>query len=545
MFAVKGWSVDSKSLKTQQAAQPAAKKADDGAPGNSAQNKKRKRGGKDRTPRDVNDSNVGDLWATTIEGKKAPKKPKIEKKEKTSAVEEPAPASEDYIKLDVRSEKKKKPAAEGKEKPAADGKEKPAKPAVDGTEKASDSKKAKNKKRQKQRDEKEKEAASAGADKAAANAPAAPPSLPVNAKLTPMQAAMRQKLISARFRHLNETLYTAPSATSLALFADNPEMFDDYHSGFRQQVTTWPENPVDIFIRSIRDRAKVKLYNQNKAFRDVKRGKAPKEEEEPASTANPLPRTHGTCNIADLGCGDARLAATFHEDGSGQRYNLKIASYDLQSPSKFVTKADIANLPCADGSMDVAIFCLALMGTNWIDFIEEAYRILHWKGELWISEIKSRFGRVGGDKGKGGQKVVEHSVGNRRKAAAKAKAADATRAKLTAEDEEAALREHVDEVVTKSEETDVSGFVEVLRRRGFVLKDEKSVDLSNKMFVKMEFIKAAAPVVGKNVQEAGEERKGEHGTWKPKFKKFVEEETKEVSVEDETKTLKPCLYKIR
>jgi ribosomal RNA-processing protein 8 len=186
------------------------------------------------------------------------------------------------------------------------------------------------------------------------------------------------------------------------------------------------------------------------------------------------------------------------------------------------------------------------MGTNWIDFIEEAYRILHWKGELWISEIKSRFGRVGGDKGKGGQKVVEHSVGNRRKAAAKAKAADATRAKLTAEEEEAALREHVDEVVTTSNaETDVSGFVEVLRRRGFVLKDENSVDLSNKMFVKMEFIKAAEPVVGKNVREAGAERKPEPGTWAPKFKKFVEPETKEVSVADETKTLKPCLYKIR
>jgi len=530
MFAVKGWSVDSKALKTQQAAQPAAKKPEDGTNGPSGQNKKRKRGGKDRTPRDVNDSNVGDLWATTIEGKKAPKKAKIEKKDKADAGDESvAPGADDNDKAAVEGEKKEKPVAEEKEK-------------------TSDSKKAKNKKRQKQREEKEKEAAAADAGKVVANTPAAPPSLPVNAKLTPMQIAMRQKLISARFRHLNETLYTAPSATSLALFADNPEMFDDYHSGFRQQVTTWPENPVDIFIRSIRDRAKVKVYNQNKAFRDVKRGKAPKEEEEPASgeKANPLPRTHGTCNIADLGCGDARLAATFHEDGSGTRYNLKIASYDLQSPSKFVTKADIANLPCADGSMDVAIFCLALMGTNWIDFIEEAYRILHWKGELWISEIKSRFGRVGGDKGKGGQKVVEHSVGNRRKAAAKAKAADATRAKLTAEEEEAALREHVDEVVVKSnEETDVTGFVEVLRRRGFVLKDEKSVDLSNKMFVKMEFIKAAAPVVGKNVQEAGEERKGENGTWKPKFKKFVEEETKEVSVEDETKTLKPCLYKIR
>jgi ribosomal RNA-processing protein 8 len=541
MFAVKGWSVDTKALKTQQAVQPTAKKSDDGTgaastTGGAGYNKKRKRGGRERRPREVTGSNVGELWATTIEGKKAPKKPRTDKKNQTdhggedkddkTVVAADAAVPSDKLEADGQAQQ------ENKEKSTA----------------ASDSKKAKNKKRQKQRDEKEKEAA----DKAVANTPAAPPSLPVNVKLTPMQAAMRQKLISARFRHLNETLYTAPSATSLALFADNPEMFDDYHSGFRQQVTTWPENPVDNFIRTIRDRAKVKLYNQNKAFRDVKRGKAPKveekeaeEEEESTATktaATPLPRTHGTCTIADLGCGDARLAATFHEDGSGSRYNLKINSYDLQSPCKFVTLADIANLPCADGSHDVAIFCLALMGTNWIDFVEEAYRILHWKGELWVSEIKSRFGRVGGEKAK---RVVEHSVGNRRKAAAKAKAADATRAKLTAEEEEAALREHVDEVVMKNEETDVSGFVDVLRRRGFVLKDENSVDLSNKMFVRMEFIKAAAPTVGKNVQKEGEERKGDDGTWKPKYKKFVEDEAKQVSVEDETKVLKPCLYKIR
>ena len=56
--------------------------------------------------------------------------------------------------------------------------------------------------------------------------------MPLKAKLTPMQAAMRQKLISARFRHLNETLYTAPSADALQLFDANPEMFEDYHAGF-------------------------------------------------------------------------------------------------------------------------------------------------------------------------------------------------------------------------------------------------------------------------------------------------------------------------
>lgn len=522
MFAVKGWSVDSSALKTQAPAQPAVTKNEDGIEAQGP--KKRKRGGKDKKPTNVNDANVGDLWATAIEGKKALNRRERSKKRKLEA-----DFSAGADKADSPDDKADAETDATAQKTADDSSNK----------KAPNQNKNKNEKRKKQREEKA-AAAEADASTAIASTPAAPPALPVNAKLTPMQAAMRQKLISARFRHLNETLYTAPSATSLALFAENPEMFDDYHSGFRQQVTTWPENPVDNFIRSIRDRAKAKHYNQNKAFRDVKRGKEP---EAPVPNANPLPRTHGTCNIADLGCGDARLAETFHTDGSGSRYNLKIASYDLQSKSKFVTKADVANLPCADGSMDVAIFCLALMGTNWIDFIEEAYRILHWKGELWVAEIKSRFGRVGGDKGKQ-QKVVEHSVGNRRKAAAKAKAADEHRKKLTAEEEEEALRTEVDEVVLKNEETDVSGFVEVLRRRGFVLKDEKSVDLSNRMFVKMEFIKAAPAVVGKNVQKEDQPAKGQNGTWKPKFKKFVEEE-KEVSVEDETKVLKPCLYKIR
>ncbi|KAK2067581.1 hypothetical protein P8C59_001307 [Phyllachora maydis] len=61
--------------------------------------------------------------------------------------------------------------------------------------------------------------------------------------LTPLQASMREKLMSARFRHLNETLYTKPSAESFALFCNSPEMFDEYHQGFRRQVGMWPENP--------------------------------------------------------------------------------------------------------------------------------------------------------------------------------------------------------------------------------------------------------------------------------------------------------------
>lgn len=41
-------------------------------------------------------------------------------------------------------------------------------------------------------------------------------------------------------------------------------------------------------------------------------------------------------------------------------------------------------------SVDCAIFCLSLMGTNYRDFIVEANRILRKDGVLWIAEVSSR-----------------------------------------------------------------------------------------------------------------------------------------------------------
>lgn len=566
MFAVKGWNVQASALKTQTA--PVPKITDPNKDKDDAESKKRKRGEKKAPTAQVTDANVGDLWETTIDGKK-PKRDR--KKQKTETDAKPAEEKDATVeKKDAKPEDKdaqaesgatSTPAAlgadyknkrqrqlekrEARDKAIANGEyvapvEQP-KPAA----KKDGKKNNKNKKDKKSSDE------------AAAVAATAPPAAPpVSLKLTPMQTAMRQKLISARFRHLNETLYTAPSATSLDLFSSNPEMFEDYHSGFRQQVTTWPENPVDTFIRFIRERGAVKApKSQKQMFRDKKKNKGGDGDdgEKVSGVGEVLPRTHGTAIFADLGCGDARLAQTLSESGDANKLALKIHSFDLQSPSPFVTKADISALPLADGSVDVAIFCLALMGTNWIDFIEEAYRILHWKGELWVAEIKSRFGRVGGEakaaKGQPG-KPVEHSVGSKRKLQVQQKKQQKDAAIKDERDEEEALRTEVDEApaATSTEGTDVSGFIEVLKRRGFVLKNENSVDLNNKMFVRFEFIKAAAPVVGKNFKEEDVKKENNRGgeIWKMKDKKkFIEHEKKEVTVEDEAKVLKPCLYKIR
>lgn len=359
--------------------------------------------------------------------------------------------------------------------------------------------------------------------------------------LTPLQRTMRDKLTSARFRHLNQTLYTTPSSHSLSLFTQNPTFFNEYHEGFRRQVGVWPENPVEGFVRDVRARAVVRGMDSQKArFRQEKkqRGKKGLKEELPVTTIeattglDPLPRTDGVCIIADLGCGDAHLASSLYSDL--RKLKLKILSYDLAAPSPLITQADIKNLPLKDGSVDIAVFCLALMGTNWIEFVEEAWRVLRWKGELWVAEIKSRFGRVS----KGVKGRVEHSVGNRVKGKV-----DKKKRKTEEElkDEEAAVVE-IDEGddLGREAETDVAAFVEVLRKRGFVLKGE--VDAGNKMFVRMRFLKALTPIKGKGIPPKND-RGGD--TWKAEERaKFLEgdENTEE---EDEAKVLKPCVYKIR
>jgi ribosomal RNA-processing protein 8 len=45
-----------------------------------------------------------------------------------------------------------------------------------------------------------------------------------------------------------------------------------------------------------------------------------------------------------------------------------------------------------DNSMDVAVYCLSLWGTNYQDYFTEAYRILDTDGKMVIVEPSSKFG---------------------------------------------------------------------------------------------------------------------------------------------------------
>lgn len=178
------------------------------------------------------------------------------------------------------------------------------------------------------------------------------PSIPANpssSQLTPLQKKMHKKLAGAKFRWINEQLYTTDSSHAVKLFKEKPEMFrivsyiswleirsnwilPQYHEGFRSQVEEWPTNPVDVLIRYLRTKG---------------------------------PETV----VADMGCGDGKIAQELHKI-------LEIHSFDLVAPNKFITACDIAHVPLKAGSVDIVIFCLSLMGVNFMDFLQEAFRIL-------------------------------------------------------------------------------------------------------------------------------------------------------------------------
>ncbi|EED20670.1 rRNA processing protein Rrp8, putative [Talaromyces stipitatus ATCC 10500] len=371
-----------------------------------------------------------------------------------------------------------------------------------------------------------------------------PPAAPTStAKLTPLQQKMREKLMSARFRHLNETLYTTPSKQAQAMFEANPELFTEYHNGFSRQVKeSWPSNPVDGYIAAVRKRGAVPAHHN-----DTKKHNN--------NAVAPLPRRpNGLCTIADLGCGDAQFARSLIP--SAKKLQLKLLNFDLQSPDdSLVTKADIANLPVTDGSVDVTIFCLSLMGTNWVSFVEEAWRVLRGdgKGECWVSEVKSRFGKVNRKKAQIGLKRDEATMSNTQKKKLKNKKkkknGNNESDEEDADEDEEIYAEDAQPGSGSNDDTDISAFVEVFKSRGFVLKQE-SVDKSNKMFVKMEFVKAGgAPTKGKytGIIPAPARRNSEKSTQTKK--RFIDrgddEASKQLTAEQEAKVLKPCVYKIR
>lgn len=522
MFAVPGWSLSTSDLKTQTAPIPSLTKAQatqDGEAKPTVEKKSRKRK-REHKALDVTAENVGELWQTVIEGR--PSSNNTKKPEKSNDIKERKPNKR-------RRRQEAKAAREQEEEAVVDEGHQQPRPPPDDVSNA-----AKN------------PITTAAAVQDPISSPPVPskpaPNAPLpTSNLTPLQSRMQSKLTSARFRHLNQTLYTTPSSSSLTLFTTTPEAYTAYHAGFRAQVGTWPENPIVGFIRDI----EMRWRERRGVGRDVngfrKKGKIAGGGE---GVVRPLPTGRdGICTVVDLGCGDATLAASLRhltaeatgterkrEKGKGHgggkeggKGVLEIMSVDLakgDGPNQgLVTVGDVTDLKALgirDGSIDVAVCCLSLMGTNWVRVVDECARVTRDASEVWVAEIKSRFAKPKGAR-KGGIGEKRKEKGGKRK---KGDEEDEV------EDEEmAALEEKKD-----AGETDVSAFVEVWRKRGFALAADP--EMGNKMFVKMRFLR---------VGRAG----GGHNGVMSSHPRFTVQDGPDSGAIDESKTLKPCVYKTR
>jgi len=145
---------------------------------------------------------------------------------------------------------------------------------------------------------------------------------------------------------MNQRWNGAKSGTTHTRLQDNPEEWQHYHALYRDARKTWAVVPFEQMVKEL----------------SIREGYV----------------------VGDFGCGEALLA----EELGG---TCTVHSFDHVAINDTVTACDIADVPIDDGELDVAVFCLSLMGSNFTDYMKEAHRTLKLDGRLHIYEATNRF----------------------------------------------------------------------------------------------------------------------------------------------------------
>jgi superfamily II DNA or RNA helicase len=164
------------------------------------------------------------------------------------------------------------------------------------------------------------------------------------------------------FSKMNNRWYASGSEATHARLAQNPEEWAHYHTMYQQLRESWPVVPYKEEIRWLSEREGLV--------------------------------------VGDFGCGEALIAAAVSD-------RHQIHSFDHVAIDHRVVACDIAHVPLEDGALDVAIFCLSLMGANFTDYVREGRRCLRLDGwlHIWepatyfddLAKFCSRLGRLGFD----------------------------------------------------------------------------------------------------------------------------------------------------
>lgn len=150
------------------------------------------------------------------------------------------------------------------------------------------------------------------------------------------------------FTRMNNRWYSASSDKTHTRLEANPEEWAHYHTMYQELREHWDVVPFQEEIRWLKKREGQDL------------------------------------DIGDFGCGEALIGAAV-----GELY--RVHSFDHVAVNDTVQACDIRDVPLDDEALDVAIFCLSLMGANFTDYIREAHRCLTLDGELHIWEPTSYF----------------------------------------------------------------------------------------------------------------------------------------------------------
>ena len=149
------------------------------------------------------------------------------------------------------------------------------------------------------------------------------------------------------FSKMNNRWYATGSDKTHTRLEANPEEWAHYHTMYQELRKSWDVVPFEEEIRWLEQRQGL--------------------------------------TVGDFGCGEALIAA-----GVSDRH--QVHSYDHVAVNETVFACDIAGgVNVDDDSLDVAIFCLSLMGANFTDYIREAHRCLRIDGDLHIWEPASKF----------------------------------------------------------------------------------------------------------------------------------------------------------
>ena len=112
---------------------------------------------------------------------------------------------------------------------------------------------------------------------------------------------------------------------------ENPEEWIEYHKLYREACKSWKVIPYEKMIEEI-----IEISPRLK--------------------------------VGDFGCGKAKIMEILGED--------RVFNCDHVAINDKVTACDMKSVPLPDGSLDVVVFSLSLMGKNWPDYIVEARRCL-------------------------------------------------------------------------------------------------------------------------------------------------------------------------